>query len=218
MTSLRGTTVDEVALGRSLVVSVAVAALFVAACCPEDEPEHPRSTSRRSPREAACADTPIKGSRSQMTIVPGAATGPAIDAPEECPGPAWQGGFYVRVHGHGERRLAYDRRPGPCDTPDADRAACPTISVHAFSASVFAAMKRRVGDANADGLGLGVCGDVKATLDRWNVSSRVHDWRFVDEALRAIDDELRRWNVAGDYGLSISGIPCVQLVSEERGR
>jgi hypothetical protein len=45
---------------------------------------------------------------------------------------------------------------------------------------------------------------------RWHVSSRVHDWRFVDEALRAIDAELRRWNIGDDYGLSVSGIPCVE--------
>lgn len=146
-----------------------------------------------------------------MTIAPGAASGPSIDAPLECPGRAWQGGFYIRVHGHGDRPLAYDRRPGACDTPDADRAACPTISVHAFAAAVLVAMQRRVGEANASGLGLGVCGKVSAPLDQWNMSSRVHDWRYVDDALRAIDEELRRWNVAGDYGLSISGIPCVVL-------
>ena len=36
------------------------------------------------------------------------------------------------------------------NTPDADRAACPTLSVHAFSAAVLDALRRRVGEANAD--------------------------------------------------------------------
>lgn len=196
--------------GRSLVVAAWSALVAVVACCPEEEPAHPRYVPRRGARET-CADTPILGTPAQMTIVPGATSGPAIDAPQACPGRAWEGGFYIRVHGHGERKLAYDRRPNACDTPEADRTECPTISVHAFSNAVLVAMKRRVGDANADGLGLGVCGKVSAPLDQWNLSSRVHDWRFVDEALRAIDEELRRWNAAGDYGLSISGIPCMVL-------
>jgi hypothetical protein len=144
-----------------------------------------------------------------MTIVPGAADGPSIDAPEHCAGIGWEGGDYIRVHGHGVRRMDYQRKPGPCDVPDADVQACPTISIHAFSASTMKALQAKLGENNAGGDGLGVCGDARAPLSHWKVSSRVHDWRFVDEALRVIDAELRRWNLGDDYGLSVSGLLCI---------
>jgi hypothetical protein len=153
-----------------------------------------------------------------MTIVPGAHDGPSVDAPKHCDGSGWSGGDYIAVHGHGARRFDFDRRPplGPCDVADADPVVCPTVSIHAFSRSTLTAMQTRLGEANVDGLGLGVCADARWPLAQWNVSSRVHDWRFVDEALKTIDAELRRWNLGDDYGLSVSGISCTVVLTESR--
>ncbi|MDC3960415.1 hypothetical protein [Polyangium jinanense] len=38
--------------------------------------------------------------------------------------------------------------------------------------------------------------------------SGVHDFRHVDEALRIMDAELRRWNIGDDWGLTVGGIDC----------
>lgn len=199
-------------MGR-LIASTAFVVVLGAACCPDDPPvgrvDYPAQ--RHHEPRGGCADTPIAGQRALMTIAPHAASGPDVDPPEECSVPGRDAGFYVRVHGHGRRKLAYDRRPGACDVVDADPERCPTISIHAFSKAVFDAMRARIGEANTDGLGLGVCGRMGGSLEMWNMSSRVHDWAYVDESLRAIDEELRRWDVDGDYGLSITAIPCVMV-------
>jgi hypothetical protein len=78
----------------------------------------------------------------------------------------------------------------------------------AFGRSVLSAMQAKLGQNNADTLGLGACAQSSAPLEQWNVSSRVHDFRHADEALRIIDAELRRWDIGDDWGLSIAGIDC----------
>lgn len=198
-----------------------VLGLFVlASCCPEpDGPPVQHARARRAPQSTEpCGLVVAKGTPAQLTIAPGASEGVTIDPPQSCPGEGWNGGWYIRLHGHGRRHFDWKRRPGedPCDRPDADAAACPTVSIHSFSASAYQAIIKRVGASNVDGLGLGICASASAPLSQWNISSRVHDWAHVDEALRAIDEELRRWDLGDDYGLSVSGISCATLLDEAR--
>ncbi|HEY2407248.1 MAG TPA: hypothetical protein VGI10_14660 [Polyangiaceae bacterium] len=167
---------------------------------------------------ALCGQAHPFGDPQQMTIAPGASEGPSVTAPQLCGDTGWSAGAYIKVHGHGARHFNYTHTRGACDAPEADPGACPTVSILAFAGAVIVALRARLGASHADGLGLGVCGNFNGPLSQWNISSRVHDWRFVDEALRVIDEELRRWNLGDDYGLSISGFDCAVQLSDTRRR
>ncbi|MDC0744950.1 hypothetical protein [Polyangium mundeleinium] len=160
-----------------------------------------------------CPDAIVKGQPSQITLVP-SAEGVSFEPPKTCRGQypdAPQ--YYIRVHGHGTRRIDYSKRdPNECDTPDADPVACPKVHYMAIGLSVLGAMTKALGERNANGLGLGACADGSGPLDQWNLSSSIQDFRHADEALRIIDAELRRWNIGDDWGLSVSGIECAVLL------
>ncbi|UQA55973.1 hypothetical protein [Polyangium aurulentum] len=174
-----------------LLLLVASAALI--GC--EPPPLPPRSAAR------SCPSAIVQGHPSQISLV-SSADGVSFDPPKTCQGlypdaPE----YYIRVHGHGTRRLDYSQRePNECDVPDADPVACPKVHFSAFAKAMLPRLT---------GLGLGACADASAPLDQWNISPRINDFRHADEALRIIDAELRRWNIGDDWGLSIIGIPCV---------
>jgi hypothetical protein len=125
---------------------------------------------------------------------------------------ACEGSYYVRVHGSGTRHFDYARSvASECDVPDADPVACPTVSVHVFGPRVLEALHARLGESNADAFGLGACANVNAPLSAWNLSNYVHDFRHVDAAIAVTREELVRWNLAEDFGVSISPIECTVL-------
>ena len=155
----------------------------------------------------------VTGQPSQITLVP-SPEGVSFEPPKTCRGSYPDAPeYYIRVHGHGTRRIDYTHRdPNACDAPDADPVACPKVHFMAIGVWVLGAMKKTLGEMNADTLGLGACADSNAPLEQWNMSNRIHDFRHADEALRVIDAELRRWNIGDDWGLSISGIDCEVLL------
>lgn len=172
-----------------LLILVASAALI--GCGPPPPPSAAES----------CPSAIVKGHPSQISLV-SSADGVSFDPPKTCRGSYPDAPeYYIRVHGHGTRRLDYSRRDtNECDAPDADPIACPKVHFSSFGKAMLA----RLG-----GPGLGACADASAPLDQWNISPRIHDFRHADEALRIIDAELRRWNIGDDWGLSSSGIKCV---------
>ncbi|MDC3988932.1 hypothetical protein [Polyangium jinanense] len=198
------------ALGREALATMRLHVLVLVACAAFVGCAPP------PPRLAAtdCPEARVKGQPSQITLVP-SAEGVSFEPPKTCRGQypdAPQ--YYIRVHGHGTRQIDYSRRDlNECDAPDADPVACPKVHFHAFSLSVHGAMQKALGEMSVEGLGLGACADPSdAPSPQWNWSSRIHDFRHADEALRIIDAELRRWNIGDDWGLSIGGFDCVVLL------
>ncbi|MDI3288707.1 hypothetical protein [Polyangium sp. 15x6] len=164
------------------------------------------------PPPLAAEDCPVaivKGQPSQITLV-SSAEGVSFEPLKTCKGSYPDAPeYYIRVHGHGKRRIEYSSRGGnECDAPDADPVACPNVHFMAIGGSVLGAMRKKLGELNAHTLGLGACADSNAPLEQWNMSSRIGDFRHADEALRIIDAELRRWDIGDDWGLSITGIVC----------
>ncbi|MDI3290836.1 hypothetical protein [Polyangium sp. 15x6] len=152
----------------------------------------------------------MKGQPSQITLV-SSADGVSFDPPKTCRGQYPDSPqYYIRVHGHGKRRIEYtQRKPNECDKPDAK--ACPNVHFMSFGMSTLGALRAELGKDNASSVGAGACGETSGPIERWNVSNQVHDFRHVDEALRIMDAELRRWNIGDDWGLTLAGIECAFL-------
>ena len=159
---------------------------------------------------AAACGRPIAGALSDVQSVPSEAL--PFEAMRAC-----EGSHYVRVHGSGARHFDYARSvASECDVPDADPLACPTVSVHVFGPRVLAALQTRLGEFNADAFGLGACANANAPLSAWNLSNHVHDFRHVDAAIEVTREELVRWNLGEDFGVSVSAVSCDVLL-EGRG-
>lgn len=163
---------------------------------------------RPSAPPADCG-TLIRGTRAQLTLASGEGGAPVFSAPIECTTGS-QPGFFIRVtRTEGARTVTFDRRGvGPCDTPDADPSACPGVSVDALGYAVLEELRKELGEANADGFGLGACADPAAPLPQWNLGSQIHDWQHADRAIEVTEATLARWNVRGEWGLSITRIDC----------
>lgn len=114
------------------------------------------------------------------------------------------GGTYVRVHGHGSRRLILQGQAGACSptagSPSDPR--CPEVPVEIFAEAVATRMRAR-GARSIQALGLGVCGDPKGDWDAFQYSITLNDWRDVDLAVATIRDELERWDLGSSFGVSI---------------
>jgi len=147
-----------------------------------------------------------RGDPSQLTTPIGSADGPAIDAPKTCDDTTGTGpGAYIRVHGHGQRRIEMGRDAlARCTEPPATPTGC------VFSDDFGRAVIARLGAQSIEtiGLGLGVCGSVSSTYDGWNFSVSVHDWTHADAAIAAVDAELRARDVGHFFGVSVRGIGC----------
>src|SRR5689334_10164033 len=72
-----------------------------------------------------CPSAIVKGQPSQITLV-SSAEGVSFDPPKICRGQYPDSPqYYIRVHGHGKRRIDYSKRDmNECDRPDADAEAC----------------------------------------------------------------------------------------------
>lgn len=151
----------------------------------------------------------VKGQPSLFTLTPGEDAGPTFETPRVCPGANGENGVFIRVTRLGRRRLAYDRTESKeCDRPDADALQCPTVSVHVFGHAVLAALRARLGENNADSMGLGLCAKATDPFEKWDLSCEIHDWRYANEAVRVIWEELGRWDLEGSWGLGVTGMMC----------
>lgn len=175
-----------------------------------NEPENKRFL------DACAKQNQIKGSPAQFTLVSGEASGIYFDAPKFCPDNSNEQGAYIRVTHTGERRLDYKRSEATeCDKADADPVQCSSVSIHIFGMAVLTALRQDLGELNADSFGLGVCASSGDPFEQWNLSCRIHDWGFANRAVYIVYSELARWNIGGEFGLSITSIPCavVELAS-----
>lgn len=159
---------------------------------------------------AKCAaENAVKGTPAALTLVSGETSGITFDAPRFCPGNNGQEGAFIRVVHHGKRKLNYHpASEGPCDRPDADALVCPLVSVHVFGMAVLESLQKHLGEGKADSFGLGLCASAQDPLEKWNLGSHIHDWDDANVALRLMDAELGRWDIDGEWGLSITGITC----------
>ena len=157
------------------------------------------------PAPAPCGEA-VRGDRSQLTTPIGAETGPSIDAPKTCDEGADQGpGAYLRVHGHGQRRIEMGREAlARCTEPPATPTGC--VFADDFGRAVIARLGAQ--GIQTIGLGLGVCGDARGDYDAWNFSVSIQDWKHADAAIAAVDAELRARDVANHFGVSVRGIGC----------
>jgi hypothetical protein len=171
-----------------------------------------------APLPSDCGQDGPLGTSDQLTIEPGAYSGPRIDPPEycHCDGDGFSSGAYIRVHGSGTRRLvmaAEGLERGACQEPPPSNApedVCPVVTADAIFNAVFARLTSEGVPAN--GIGLGVCGRPEGfDLDAWKDSVGVNDWKFADAAVRAVDEELKRWGAGGSLGVSVRGIDCIEL-------
>jgi len=166
----------------------------------------------RQPRPAECREAGPLGVPDQMTTPVHAPGGPAIDPPEICGGTAgWSSGAYIRVHGHGNRVLAMgtDAAVTACKEPppsDAAPTVCPVVFFDAFGKAVVARLHQA--HVEATDLGLGICGTTEGSVDDWHLSVSVDDWKHADAAIEVVDQELRRWGIAGSFGVSVRGSSC----------
>lgn len=168
-------------------------------------------TARQSARflQACMEQNRVKGTPSQLRLVPGDASGILFDAPRFCPGENGEQGASIRVLHHGRRRLDYGRsEANDCDRPHADATQCPSVSVHVFGHAVLDALRKELGELNADTMGLGLCAKASDPFEKWELSCRIHDWRYADQALQIIHAELKRWDIEGEWHLGITGITC----------
>jgi hypothetical protein len=155
------------------------------------------------------AENAVKGTPADLTLVSGETSGITFDAPRFCPGNNGQEGAFIRVVHHGKRKLNYHpEQEGPCDRPDADAIACPTVSVHVFGMAVLESLWKHLGQTRADSYGIGLCARSQDPLEKWNLGSHIHDWNDANVAIRLMDAELTRWDIEGEWGLSITGITC----------
>ncbi len=187
------------------VVAVPLGVLLVLGSCGA------RSTWRSHARTDADCGAPIAGTSAQLTLVSGADGGPVFAAPITCE-TATNPGVYVAVsRAEGARTITFERRGvGECDVPDADPAQCPDVTIEALGHAVLDELRKELGPARADGFGLGACAEVSSPLSAWNLGSQIHDWADANRAIEITGATLARWNVRGEWGLSITAIPCVR--------
>jgi hypothetical protein len=122
-------------------------------------------------------------------------------------------GAYIRVHGHGTRRLVMGSAAGeracvppPGATPDV----CPEVLADAVGAEVERRLKARGIDVN--GIGAGVCAQpVGLDFDTWNYSVGITDWKDADAAVAIVDEVLRTWGIGHHFGISVRGIDCTAV-------
>lgn len=167
----------------------------------------------RRPVGALDCGTPIRGTQAQLTLVSGVDGAPTFDAPIAClersPTNS-EPGYYVRVvRAEGARTISFARsEPTECDVMDADPAACPDISVHVLGMVILDELRKELGELNADSFGLGACADHRQPITEWHLGNHIHDWRLANRAIEVTDATLARWNVRGEWGVSVTEIPC----------
>lgn len=162
-------------------------------------------TGPRAPADAGCGLAEPLGHVAQYT------PHPAADPPRRCVGAGGgDRGHWIRVEGAGTRQLAMGRGVAgdpACNTPDADPTACPIVQVDAFGMDVLARLRAALGPDQADGLGMGLCGEI-GPIDAWNMGVRIHDWRHADAAVSLVVARMAAWDLGGEFGVSVSGISC----------
>ena len=144
---------------------------------------------------------------SWLTTPVGDEKGLWIDSPVACETRA-PGVRMIRVHGHGQRRLA-----GPnasevssrCATPDAIPADCPWVPRAPLESTLLALSHQ---PEIQGGFGVAGCFATSgATSD--DLALTVYDWGRADAAVKAVAAELDRWNLADTFWVSVESMFCI---------
>jgi hypothetical protein len=142
--------------------------------------------------------------------------GITVAAPELC----GKHEAYIRIErAIGARRLGTARnRGGAFDegcmklpANPADPSECPVLN----PAPILGAAGERLriaGIEGAGGAGLGPCGDMSGDYAAWNFAVGVVSWRDAARALTTVAELLATYDARGFVGVSVRGIPCVQLL------
>ncbi len=149
----------------------------------------------------------------------------SVDEPVLCEGSSgWETGGYIRVHGHGTRKLVLGRKAFERACPGVGLASgqCEVaILADTLARAVVEKLQREngFGEMRFGGIGLGVCGEIDEALsyDAFRPSVSVFDWRDVAPAAAATAETMATWDVGGHFGVSVRGIPCGYL-TEARTR
>ncbi len=145
-------------------------------------------------------------------------SGFVIHAPAMCVDEA-----YVRVERtHGSRTLGTGRAANGgfsegCTTLPAnpgDPAACPVVNALALMQAALPTLRER--SIGATGPGGGVCADTSGDYDAWNMSLSVLSWKQVEPVIRELTVLMDRYDTRGAVGVSVAGIPCVELLGAPR--
>lgn len=152
------------------------------------------------------------GTREQLTTPIGATEGPRIDEPLECSkgSDGMDHGAYIRIHGHGTRRLVM---PGAtseqtCVPPRGAKSdVCPEVSAHEVADEVKRRLQAR--GIVVNGTGAGVCAQpVGDDYESWDYSVGITDWKDADAAVAIVDEVLRTWGIGDSFGISVWGMNC----------
>jgi thiol-disulfide isomerase/thioredoxin len=156
---------------------------------------HPAPTSQLT------CPSPV-GDRALYTL----ATSDEIAAPQTCTRSDADEAF-IRVTAHGSRPFSI-MPPGKatgCTTPDAQ---CDSVDLTAFLISVGAKLEAR-GIGPVSTMGMGRCWENGAT--EWNdrhLSITIYDWKYANDAVTVLDEELHAWNVNGSYEVDVEHMSC----------
>ena len=74
--------------------------------------------------------------------------------------------------------------------------------------AVLESLQKHLGEGHADAFGAGLCANTQGPIEQWNLGSHIHDWDDANVAIKLMDAELGRWDIDGEWGLSITGITC----------
>jgi hypothetical protein len=96
--------------------------------------------------------------------------------------------------------------PQPDDPPEV----CPEVSATLVGGRVLSRLEQR--GIQPNGIRKGLCGRaIGYDYEAWQVSVGVMHWKDVDTAIAIVDDVLRELGVGHYFGLSVMGMPCLQL-------
>ncbi|PTL85560.1 hypothetical protein [Vitiosangium sp. GDMCC 1.1324] len=159
-------------------------------------------------------DGPL-GSPAQLQTPVGASEGPSIDAPAQCyeSSSGMDRGAYIRIHGHGTRRLVMGsaNRDRACVPPaSASPDVCPEVLADAVGQMIFGMLQER--GIQVNGIGAGVCAQREAMrsqdVNDWNFSVGIMNWKDADTAIAIVDEVLRNLGIGDSFGISVRGIDC----------
>ncbi|WNG32534.1 hypothetical protein F0U61_02120 [Archangium violaceum] len=188
----------------SFVLVLAFAAITgTSSCAPPDSPP--------APSDPRLCNGPL-GTRAQLTTPIGATEGPRIDEPLECSkgSNGMDKGAYIRIHGHGTRRIVMTNAAGEqtCVPPRGAKSdVCPEVPAHEVADEIKKRLQAR--GIVVNGIGEGVCAQPLGDDDEaWDYSVGITDWKDADAAVSIVDGVLREWGIGDYFGISVWGMSC----------
>ena len=153
------------------------------------------------------------GEPSQFTLGGQSIGTVSVAEPDECTPDS----HYIELRGSGTRQLvlAQELPEGAkkCRKPPTEPDMCPQIQVDHFLTAVWQKLSNR--GMMTVGAGLGPCGDPEGGYDDWKFSIGISDWERADDAARLIADEMEKWDIGNQVGLSVRNAYCGAPEEEE---